>query len=42
MTGGAASRKFIIGTRLWPPASRRESGPFASSSANASSTVVGA
>src|SRR3954452_17814013 len=37
---GAASRSFIIGSRLWPPAITRASGPSRSSSARASSTLV--
>src|SRR5258707_1362378 len=37
---GAASRSFIIGSRLCPPAITRASGPKRSSSASASSTLV--
>src|SRR5215217_3708468 len=37
---GAASRSFIIGSRLWPPAMIRASEPSRSSAAIASSTLV--
>ena len=35
-----ASRSFIIGSRLWPPAISRASGPRRSSSPMACSTLV--
>src|SRR5919106_1269491 len=38
-TSGLARRSFIIGSRLWPPARSRASGPCRSSSAKASSTL---
>ena len=37
---GLASRSFIIGSRLWPPAMIRASGPSRSSAAIAPSTLV--
>ena len=37
---GWASRSFIIGIRLWPPASTRDSGPNRASSSSACSTLV--
>ena len=37
---GVASRSFIIGSRLWPPAMIRASGPSRSSAAIAPSTLV--
>src|SRR5215210_472496 len=37
---GVASRSFIIGSRLWPPAITRASGPSRSSEAIAPSTLV--
>ena len=37
---GLASRSFIIGSRLWPPAMTRASGPSRSSDAIAPSTLV--
>ena len=37
---GRARRSFIIGSRLWPPATSRASGPWRSSSASACSTLV--
>ena len=37
---GVASRSFIIGSRLWPPAMTRASGPSRSSDAIAPSTLV--
>src|SRR3954471_10356985 len=37
---GVASRSFIIGSRLWPPAMIRASGPRRSSAAIAPSTLV--
>ena len=37
---GLASRSFIIGSRLWPPAMMRASGPWRSSAAIAPSTLV--
>src|SRR6187200_89713 len=37
---GFASRSFIIGSRLWPPAMIRASGPRRSSEAIAPSTLV--
>jgi len=40
-TFGAATRKFSIGTRLWPPASTRASSLCFSSSASASATLAG-
>ena len=39
-TSGRARRSFIIGSRLWPPATSRASGPCRSSSASAWSTLV--
>ena len=39
-SSGLASRSFIIGSRLWPPAITRASGPALSSSAIAFSTLV--
>ena len=39
---GRASRSFIIGSRLCPPAMTRASGPCRSSSSRASPTLVGA
>jgi len=41
MGGGAASRSFIIGTRLWPPASARASSPKSASNFTASATLAG-
>src|SRR5215467_8400712 len=40
-TLGAATRKFSIGTRLWPPASTRASSLCLSSKASASATLAG-
>ena len=40
-TAGCASRKFIAGTRLWPPARTLASSPCSASSASASSSVCG-
>src|SRR6266498_4040067 len=40
-TLGAATRKFSIGTRLWPPASTRASSLCSASSASASATLAG-
>ncbi len=37
---GWASRSFIIGIRLWPPASSRDSGPYRASSSRACSTLA--
>src|SRR5665213_3140106 len=37
---GFASRSFIIGRRLWPPAMMRASGPSLCSDASAPSTLV--
>src|SRR6266498_442405 len=37
---GFASRSFIIGSRLWPPAISRASGPSRASDAIAPSTLV--
>ena len=37
---GCASRSFIIGSRLWPPAMIRASGPRRLSDAIAPSTLV--
>ena len=37
---GLASRSFIIGSRLWPPAMTRASGPSRWSDAIAPSTLV--
>src|SRR3954447_3147169 len=39
-TSGLARRSFIIGSRLWPPAMTRASGPWRWSAAMAPSTVV--
>src|SRR3954470_16998586 len=39
-TSGLARRSFIIGSRLWPPAITRASGPRRSSAAIAPSTLV--
>src|SRR4051795_11058682 len=39
-TSGLASRSFIIGSRLWPPAMTRASGPWRWSAAIAPSTLV--
>src|SRR3954451_22590597 len=39
-TSGLARRSFIIGSRLWPPAMTRASGPWRSSAAIAPSTLV--
>ena len=39
-SSGLASRSFIIGSRLWPPAITRASGPRSASSAIAFSTLV--
>ena len=39
-SSGAASRSFIIGMRLCPPATSRVSGPCRASSAMACSTLV--
>ena len=41
-TAGWASRKFIAGTRLCPPARNRASSPCSALSASASSTDAGA
>src|SRR5829696_2775141 len=41
-TSGAASRRFMSGTRLWPPASTLASSPCSASSATHSSTERGA
>src|SRR5215207_4988016 len=38
-TSGAASRNFIIGMRLWPPAIRRAPSPYRSRSSTASPTL---
>ena len=37
---GSASRSFIIGMRLWPPATSRDSGPWRVSRAIASETLA--
>src|SRR4051794_12657056 len=39
-TSGLARRSFIIGSRLWPPAMTRASGPWRWSAAMAPSTLV--
>src|SRR5918995_3645979 len=39
-TSGRARRSFIIGNRLWPPATSRASGPWRSSNVSALSTLV--
>ena len=39
-SSGLASRSFIIGSRLWPPAITRASGPRSASRAIALSTLV--
>src|SRR4051794_431398 len=39
-TSGLARRSFIIGSRLWPPAITRASGPWRCSAAIAPSTLV--
>ena len=39
-SSGLARRSFIIGSRLWPPAITRASGPRSASSAIALSTLV--
>src|SRR5689334_18128919 len=39
-TSGLARRSFIIGSRLWPPAMTRASGPWRRSAAIAPSTLV--
>ena len=41
-TAGRARRMFIMGTRLWPPASGLASGPWRARSSSASSTARGA
>ena len=41
ITAGRASRKFMAGTRLWPPASTLASSPCSCRSESASSTVSG-
>ena len=42
MTAGCASRKFIVGTRLWPPARNRASSPCSALSVRACSSEAGA
>src|SRR5580700_9350067 len=37
-TAGWVSRKFMVGTRLWPPARKRASSPYSAFSAKACSS----
>jgi hypothetical protein len=37
---GCASRSFIMGSRLCPPATTTDSGPYSASSVSACSTLV--